>query len=453
MHKLFIIDHLFALNQIDTIENCGTISNVIVPDTVLRYLNRKNIQSFHGLRNTMDGQEGRQFYYFYNENFQDTHLDEDDAGVRKELSGKGLDDKLRYKVGLILKYYLSHLQGLAESEDDDVFILTDSQQSKRAYLDVLASDVIGLKAEQKDKAAKYVLTLNEYIQMNKSEFPELINFAGFMGDDEVAHSDVDFLSEGNQEMRKQLYEDHLSFDEMMMGIKEGRFFQGRFNVSRLVQTEASVKVSGLNQDILIDNVIQQNRALNGDIVCIELLPEECWFDHYRSTEPVNALLDDVQEVDKISMDSKDDEQEDKAVNLIELVNSQESKQVTGKVRGVLKKLNKTYGGSIIKKADMLPSTLEKYNQFLENHNITEQGLIDQYRVFVPYNVQLPQSVMRVQNPQALEQKRIIVRFQDWLATSPFPIGQFVKVVGEEGKLATETNMILHEFSVDMRPFS
>jgi len=50
MRRLFIIDHLFALNQIDTIENCGTISNVIVPDTVLRYLNRKNIQSFHGLR-------------------------------------------------------------------------------------------------------------------------------------------------------------------------------------------------------------------------------------------------------------------------------------------------------------------------------------------------------------------------------------------------------------------
>lgn len=61
--------------------------------------------------------------------------------------------------------------------------------------------------------------------------------------------------------------------------------------------------------------------------------------------------------------------------------------------------------------------------------------------------------MRVQNPEALEQKRIIVRFSDWLPTSPFPVGQFVKIVGEEGKLGTETNMILHEFNVDMRPFS
>lgn len=120
---------------------------------------------------------------------------------------------------------------------------------------------------------------------------------------------------------------------------------------------------------------------------------------------------------------------------------------------MLKKLNKTYGGSIIKKEDMLPSTVEKYNQFLENHNIEGKELVDQYRVFVPYNVQLPQSIMRVQNAEALEQKRIIVRIQDWLPTSPFPIGQFVKIVGEEGKLGTETNMILHEFNVDMRPFS
>ena len=78
-----------------------------------------------------------------------------------------------------------------------------------------------------------------------------------------------------------------------MGIKEGRFFQGRFNVSRLVQTEASIAVSGLSQDILIPNLIEQNRALNGDIVCIELLPEENWIENYKSTEPVNALLDDV----------------------------------------------------------------------------------------------------------------------------------------------------------------
>lgn len=39
-----------------------------------------------------------------------------------------------------------------------------------------------------------------------------------------------------------IYQDHLQFEEMVMGVKQGMFFQGRLNMSRLVQTEASVKV-------------------------------------------------------------------------------------------------------------------------------------------------------------------------------------------------------------------
>jgi len=66
---------------------------------------------------------------------------------------------------------------------------------------------------------------------------------------------------------------------------------------------------------------------------------------------------------------------------------------------------------------------------------------------------MPQCIMKTKNPEALENKRLIIRFSDWRITSPFPIGQFVKIVGEEGKIGTETNMILHEFNVDMRPFS
>lgn len=61
--------------------------------------------------------------------------------------------------------------------------------------------------------------------------------------------------------------------------------------------------------------------------------------------------------------------------------------------------------------------------------------------------------MKIKNPSALENKRLIIRYSSWKSTSPFPSGQFVKIVGEEGKIGTETNMILHEFNVDTRAFS
>jgi exoribonuclease R len=53
----------------------------------------------------------------------------------------------------------------------------------------------------------------------------------------------------------------------------------------------------------------------------------------------------------------------------------------------------------------------------------------------------------------LENKRIIIRYKDWQETSDFPVAHFVKIIGEEGKIGTETNMLLHEYSVDTRPFS
>ena len=61
--------------------------------------------------------------------------------MKKELDGKGLDDKIRYKVALVLKYYIEHLANLLK-DANSVFILTDSQESKRAYQDILSSELL-----------------------------------------------------------------------------------------------------------------------------------------------------------------------------------------------------------------------------------------------------------------------------------------------------------------------
>lgn len=52
-------------------------------------------------------------------------------------------------------------------------------------------------------------------------------------------------------MSQPLYEEHLSFDEMIIGIREGRFFKGRLNVSREDPNEALAIVDGLSNDLLI----------------------------------------------------------------------------------------------------------------------------------------------------------------------------------------------------------
>ena len=38
---------------------------------------------------------------------------------------------------------------------------------------------------------------------------------------------------------------------MVLGIREGKFFKGRLNISRVNMEEATISVEGLNDDILV----------------------------------------------------------------------------------------------------------------------------------------------------------------------------------------------------------
>ena len=70
---------------------------------------------------------------------------------------------------------------------------------------------------------------------------------------------------------------------------------------------------------------------------------------------------------------------------------------------------KTYGGSILCIKDMLPSTKLKYEAFAKAFGVSSELLYQHYRVFVPYNNQIPQVLVKSKQPAALEHKRLIIR--------------------------------------------
>jgi hypothetical protein len=86
--------------------------------------------------------------------------------------------------------------------------------------------------------------------MNQEISPELANYFGGFIADEVDEEEGMMVDSEKKELTK-IYDHHLKLEEMIIGVREGRYFQGRLNVSRLVSSEASVKVQGLAQDILI----------------------------------------------------------------------------------------------------------------------------------------------------------------------------------------------------------
>ena len=86
--------------------------------------------------------------------------------------------------------------------------------------------------------------MEEFILQNEKKFPELINYMGFAGEVEDGGDEDEKMKDiGTSEA---LFEKHLSFDEMILAVRQGRLFSGRLTISRTNSEEATVSVAGLN---------------------------------------------------------------------------------------------------------------------------------------------------------------------------------------------------------------
>jgi exoribonuclease R len=82
-------------------------------------------------------------------------------------------------------------------------------------------------------------------------------------------------------------------------------------------------------------------------------------------------MEDVEEVEKerVIEEECDEETLRNRVNIVELINSQNRRRVTATVVGILKPMNKTYGGSIVKESQMVEETKRKFELFCINFGI------------------------------------------------------------------------------------
>ncbi len=49
-------------------------------------------------------------------------------------------------------------------------------------------------------------------------------------------------------------------------------------------------------------------------------------------------------------------------------------------------------------------------------------------------------------------KRILIAIDSWPADSPFPLGHYVKTMGDTGSKDVETEVLLHEHNIPCDPF-
>lgn len=64
--------------------------------------------------------------------------------------------------------------------------------------------------------------------------------------------------------------------EIAAGLHNGRFHQGKLRVNRYNPFEAYVGSESVGSEILILGRQDMNRAFDGDVVAVELLPQSSW---------------------------------------------------------------------------------------------------------------------------------------------------------------------------------
>jgi hypothetical protein len=74
-----------------------------------------------------------------------------------------------------------------------------------------------------------------------------------------------------------LYPAHLLPEQLQAGMKSGSIYRAKFRVNAGDRREAYCTIAGLPHDVLIKGELQQNRALEGDTVAVQIQGLNYWF--------------------------------------------------------------------------------------------------------------------------------------------------------------------------------
>lgn len=372
-----LLDTNIILDQIDILSE-NVFYNVIILQTVLEEVRHKSPTVYKRLKEIIADVK-RKFYIFVNEHHKETYVE--------RVPGENINDRNDRAIRVATNWYNKHLN--IDGQKILIVLLTDDLENKK-------------KAVQENIP---VCSMEEYIK-------SLENSSFLL--DKLSKRNFILETEGQE-----FFPCHLSPSELHNGIKNEKFFQGTFSVSKENFLEGSVNVDGIEKPILVQGRMGLNRAIDGDIVAIELFPEDQW------STPSDIVLQDEDETD--IADILNDEKE--------LNNScivKESERIpTGKIVGIIRRKWRQYCGIL------QPSII--------------QGNVK--HLFVPAERKIPKVRIETRQSELLSKQRIIVAIDSWPRNSRYPLGHFVRALGNIGDKETENEILLLEYDVPHSRFS
>uniref|UniRef100_A0A669CY94 DIS3-like exonuclease 2 n=1 Tax=Oreochromis niloticus TaxID=8128 RepID=A0A669CY94_ORENI len=209
-------------------------------------------------------------------------------------------------------------------------------------------------------------------------------------------------NKGGRGSKKQVFDAYMTSEEVSHGLKRGELIQGQLRINPKKYNEAFVPSPDDTRDIFLDGIVARNRALNGDIVVVQVLPRDMCI----TTKVCKVQLIPV----NISLD------------VVYIVEKKHSRAATGFLK------------HLPDKPFALFSPVD--------HRVP--------RINVPL-ADCPEDFSS--RPGDYNNILFICRITDWAADSNFAEGRLAKSLGQAGEIEPETEGILIEYEVDFSEFS
>eukprot|EP00928_Gymnodinium_smaydae_P080470 TRINITY_DN64157_c0_g1_i1.p1 TRINITY_DN64157_c0_g1~~TRINITY_DN64157_c0_g1_i1.p1 ORF type:complete len:1022 (+),score=282.12 TRINITY_DN64157_c0_g1_i1:167-3232(+) len=446
--QILVLDTNVALHQIDFIAEDECVNHVVVPYTVLQEVRNRNMGTYARLRalcrvdvpemkaeddnpdvvpvkqrkgrmqRDMSGsRNARRFYVFPNEYFRETYVER-----RPEESWNDRNDRAIRRVA---HWYRRHLVG------PEVILLTDD----RACREKAVAD--GLVAH----------TAGSFVQLMKKLFPEAGEKLAIREQDDDATPAASSSAPAAGKKRKAgaaaaqskdpraVYPAHLKASEVEARLKERSLVQGVIRMHMNTCMHATVAAGALEIDI--GGRLSLNRAIDGDVVAVELDDED---DSDGDGERAEKRLRREMPSAEFGADGS------KAPSLTEDLRegarpaTDKGQRRKGRVVGIIKRNWREYCGTL------RPLHAERKDEM-------GAGFSKADRVFIPADARVPNVAVSTRHSSNLDNKRIVVVIDGWDRYSHQPRGHWTQILGEVGDRSVESAVILHEHGVITREFS
>lgn len=398
-----VVDTNVVLQAIDLLEHTDCFYDVIIPQIVLEEVKNRSFPIYQRVRALVKAADKR-FVIFHNEFNEATF-------VTRE-KNESINDRNDRAIRKCAKWYAEHLNDKnLETPINIVFVCNDRDNKNKAIADGIDTRSLAEYVEcltNGDELRDLIPTENESFDKNAAEvaFPE-----------------------------------YYSTSRTMAGVKNGTLYQGILNISTYNFLEGTVQTPAFKKPLLIVGTKNLNRAFNGDLVIVELLPKDKWREPSTTIVEESSIgaNDNAEEENQESIIS-DKERRVLAQEAVKATSASEAHrlQPTARIVSITRRSWRYYVGQIA------PSSVSVEE---DNGNASKTCFV------VLMDKLLPKIRIKTRKAKDLLGQRIVVSVDLWPSYSKYPLGHFVRSLGEIESAEAETEALLLEHDVEYRPFS